>query len=273
MSQHLKIVMADGTVEERSMGNMLDQEQAVGFTAKAVYGDGENQPMIRREDWRPFTTPDKFVPQIIDQDGVGKCNASTAVQALMTLRAMKGYSPTNLSDDYLYARINGGRDQGSILEDALRVLCKEGTCRKETWPDLEWRLGRGPKDKAAAESPKHRILEYFLCPTVDHVVSAVLSGFCVDTGLWWHDRDPLDGDGWMTLRPGGNRGGHAVMRCSLHERNGQWGLGGPNSWGTRYGKNGYMVVPLERYDRQMSVGMWAVREVVALDEPLPPIGG
>lgn len=57
---------------------------------------------------------------ILNQNGLGKCNASATVGGIHNVRDMAGHKHVVLSDCYLYMNINGGRDNGSVLADGFR---------------------------------------------------------------------------------------------------------------------------------------------------------
>jgi hypothetical protein len=212
-----------------------------------------------------ITTPIK------DQDGIGACNAFATVDTVETAYAINRIECPPLSTGYLYGNINGGRDQGSMLEDAIEWMQTHGTCKASTVGMLDWKKSQWPAG-AAEEAKQYRVLEWWTCPTFEHVVSAILRGFAVNIGVMWGNSDNPDADGWLpdSVRGGG---GHSIMRCSVEHRGGIWGVGGKNSWSEKWGKKGWMTFSEKRLTaEQGNFGWFAVRAVTyPMDSGLPTI--
>lgn len=223
-----------------------------------IYGDHPATPMIPRSQWKPVSWS-HFTPPIKDQNGIGACNAFATINTMEHARAAAGLPYVELSAGYLYGNINGQRDQGSMLEDALEFVTLHGTCTAATVGPLVWQKSRW-SPAAEAESANYKIVEAYWCPSFDHCASAIQKGFTLDVGLMWADGDDTDGNGWIPERPRGSQGGHAIMRDELVFDGARWGLGGPNSWSARWGANGRMVIPEKRFDSAIG-GYWACRVV------------
>lgn len=244
--------------KERFLGNNQPFLLTEPKKMKGVYGDFPNQPMYTRSQWKPKTMR-RFVPEILDQDGIGACNAFCTVMCCHVRRNIDGLPYRCLSPGYLYGNINGGRDEGSNLEDALNWMKDHGTCYKETVGMLDWRS----RPSAAKEEAKSNIiLEAYWCPTFDHLASAVLSDFACNTGIWWGDYDKPDSNGWLPGSARGNRGGHSIPAIGIFPQPGgstRWGYETANSWGTNFGDNGFCKIPESRVTSDgMSAGMWAI---------------
>jgi hypothetical protein len=115
----------DATGHERFLGNIVPA--AAPGDGWQVFGDTPTCPLVRREEWPALilkfnhtdpTHPN--LPYVHDQDGVGQCNADATAAAAEYTRSVMGLDFVQLSAADLYDRINGGRDRGSLLEDALR---------------------------------------------------------------------------------------------------------------------------------------------------------
>ena len=197
--------------------------------------------------------------------GVHNCNAFATITCAEACRAMQGLPYVALSPGWLYGRINGGSDRGSMLEDALEWMLKTGTCTTNEVDYLEWR--KNP-EAAALVAPRYRFLEAFQCPTFDHMASAVQAGFFIDEGLMWKDGFKPDGDGWITSGSGGG-GGHALCGYGLAERNGKWGIHTRNSWSESWGIKGNCILAENLFGRDIG-GCWAVRSVVDEGAVVPP---
>jgi len=263
----LKSLVING--KERFLGNKTPMaSDTKHWKAKGVYGDSPNQPMIPRSQWRPYTMR-KWVPEILDQDGIGACNAFCTVMTLHGTRSRQGLPYRCLSAGWLYGNINGQRDDGSNLEDALQWMTTKGTPYATTVGMLDWRKSSWPRGKEVEEEARLNVfLEAYWCPTFDHLASAILSGYWCNTGLWWGDDEP-DSNGWLAGSARGRRGGHSVPGIGLHPKPGTtnvWGTETANSWGTDFGDRGFCKIPESRFTSDgMSSGMWAV--VAAVVQP------
>jgi hypothetical protein len=65
-------------------------------------------------------------PLIINQGSIGKCTCSSVVGAYHNRRQLDGMANVALADSHLYMNINGGRDAGSGLLNALRYVETKG---------------------------------------------------------------------------------------------------------------------------------------------------
>jgi len=226
--------------------------------------------LIPESDWREVDWS-HFVPEILNQDGIGACNAFAATSALRICRIMAGQPDVRLSPGHLYGRINGGRDQGSLLGDALEALMKEGVCTTDEVGELSWRKRDWPSGLEAI-SARYKITEAFDAPTFSHLATAILMGFVVDYGIMVGNAFDTDASGWVA--EGGGRGGHAMCGVGLarREKRGktQWGIVTVNSWGKQWGRDGLGIVPSSYFANETFTDGWAVRVAVDPSEEAYP---
>jgi len=229
-----------------------------------VLGQDPNRPdvnLIPRNQWSEIDLS-HLVPEILDQDGQGACNAFASVQTVHVLRKQAGLPYVKLSAGNLYGRINGGVDAGSVLSDAIKTLEKEGVCTAATVPELQWRQRNWPATWKE-EAKKFRILEAWDCPSFDHLASALLLGFPVNLGILVGNNFRPSSDGWLPdYRNGG--GGHAMCGVGLlyHRERKTWGIKVANSWGKAWGQDGFAVVPESYFRSTPFTDGWAVRGCV-----------
>lgn len=252
-------VAAFAAPHRRAMGNLAPAAGNLRGTWKR-FGEHPEVPLIPRAEWKPVDLG-TFLPDVKDQDGVGACNAFAAVTALEAARAQAGLPYVRLSPGYLYGNINGGRDDGSLLEDGMAWLTEHGTCPSAVVGDLDWRTGRTRPPAAREQEKQYRVVEVYVCPSFDAIASAVQQGFVIVEGLMWADNFTPDRDGWLPSRASGGVGGHALCGYGLAQRNGVWGIKTRNSWGPAWGVGGNCVIPEPLFGRKIG-GFWAVRSVV-----------
>lgn len=109
---------------------------------------------------------------------------------------------------------------------------------------------------------RFRILEFFLCPTFDHVYSAAIKGFRGVSGIMWYNNFNPDARGWLPTRGTGRPGGHAIRSFKPTRRGKLYGIWHRNSWGEwGYQRTGNFVIPEPLYQGPVG-GWWALRSVV-----------
>lgn len=244
-----------------------------------VLGDSEtNTKLIPRGEWNGLLAAyksgyeDESLPPDKNQNGVGQCNPTAGCSALEHRRMVQGLPFVSLSPADLYDRINGGHDDGSLLEDALSELMARGVGTSATCGDL-WKNGYFKGRASGQERSRFRVTEVFHCPTFDHHFSAALQGFSLVSGVPWYDNYTPDGDGWLPA-PSGNYGGHALFGFRPAVRSGRYGIWHNQSWGPSWSPHtkGRFVISESQYETGSIGGWYAIRSVT--DEggviPIPP---
>lgn len=252
------IEITDNIGERRLLMPLENQRVTKAFR---VFGDAGSAPLIPEKDWKPVDSS-HAIALIKDQDGVGQCNAEATVYCAEAIRALDGMPYVELSAANLYGRINGGRDQGSLLEDAIEEINKVGVCSAKTVGRLDWRPNGWPTNWKQ-EAQRYRILEWWWCPTAEHLVSAAMHGWIMNIGMMWGSGDNTDADGFLPDKVSGQAGGHAVCRAGflIDSKRGPY-FPGPNSWSMKWGAKGWMNITLARLKREEgNFGWFAARSV------------
>jgi hypothetical protein len=259
-----EVKLSDGS--SRRLGNLVP---ARGLSPHwPVFGATDKVRVIPRSEWDavadayPPDLDDPRLPPVSDQDGVGECNAHATVSCVEYVRGVQGLPYVELSPADLYARINGGRDQGSLLEDAMAEMMSRGVGTAATSGRL-WKNGYYKGPAPDSERARFRVVEAFLCPTFDHCYSAVAQGFAIVSGVPWYDNYDIDAAGWLPAGRG-NFGGHAIfgfrpVRRTVGGRV-QYGVAHQNSWSEQWGLKGKFVIPETGYGSAIG-GFWATRVV------------
>jgi hypothetical protein len=216
-----------------------------------VAGTVDACPILPRSEWSECSIRHK-VWTVIDQNPQNSCCPSATAGAAMILREIAGQKRIVLSQGSLYGQINGGRDGGANIEDALEAMMQTGICPASQIGPKDWQGRDWPSDwKATAK--KVRILEAFDCPTFDAVASAVLRSMPVVFGVFW------------------GTGGHAITAVGLKKIPNSWNLEFLNSWGAEWGDAGFGFLPESKCGGIKSFGAFAIRSVtIPSDETLPP---
>ena len=259
-----QLQMPDGSVVR--LGNR------VPTTRKAkrfpTFGDSGDTKLIGRAEWPDLLAAYKSLsfdapnlPPDKNQNGVGQCNPTAAALAMEHRRAVQGLPYVSLSPADLYARINGGHDDGSLLEDALAELQTNGIGTSASCGDL-WKDGFYRGGASGQERSRFRADEVFHCPTFDHHFSAALQGFSLVSGIPWYGNFTPDKDGWLPAGQG-KYGGHAIFGYKPTWRNGEFAIWHAQTWGESWSPHtgGKFAIPESHYNAGGIGGWYAVRQV------------
>lgn len=237
------------------------------------FGTTPNTPLIPRKDWKPVDLG-TFLPPVYDQDGIGQCASSSACTVWATCCNQAGLPYVYASAGDLYSRVNGGHDNGSLLEDNMQELITNGVAPTSMVPYIWDHRLHNTADIKAARLP-NRIVEVYLCPDFDAMMSAIQQGFVIQHGIMWYNNFKPDADGWLPASGSGRPGGHALCGYGTAQRNGVWGIKTRNSWGPGWGNSkdgtlgaGNCIIPESLFKGQIS-GYWAVRAVLQRKSDIP----
>jgi hypothetical protein len=194
---------------------------------------------------------DRHSPYMLNQGQVGSCNAYMAAAMHHQCQLHAGRDVQLLQPEHLYMNINGGRDNGSMLDRGMQWMVNNGCAPKGSVPYQSYQRSRISNiEEVDREGRRFRIHEPYVAPTdydkyVRAVASALARGYPV--GIAWHVSS-----GSMRLRNGfcivgSGPGNHASL---LHSA--EW-VGGrdlivadlQNSWGTRWGEAGFGKITMQ----------------------------
>jgi hypothetical protein len=217
-------------------------------------------PVIPRSEWAAVKRSRGVVP-ILDQGSHGSCVGHGSVRALMKARDRSGQSFVLLSPTFVYAQINGGRDDGSDPADAATALLTVGTCTMaECGEDTVFK--RQIPQSAYQTASRFMALDIYQCHAYDEIVSAFLCGFDVF--------DTINvGNGFNESQQGRGppvavgQGNHCTMVGDelKQDSRGNWLLEHDNSWNTTWGLDGSYFMAEAHYDRQPDWQAFAIRSV------------
>lgn len=251
------VVAPDG--DRRLLGCLPPRDESGFQKYSARFGD---VAIIPREQWMEVDLS-IFVPFVDDQNGHGACVGHGAASGFdVSWNVMRG-EKRKFSPWFVYSQVNGGRDQGAIVSDALHAMIKLGVPLDETVPDKAWHKSRIPAN-AFEEATRFKVFEGYELNTFDEMVSALLRRWPVVFGIMLGNRFNPNPEGVIPPWDGANVGGHCLLGVGVKRIAGQWYIRTLNSWGTRWGLSGYCYIP-ESYFRGQR---WPL-DAFAIQSPQP----
>lgn len=217
------LAVASGYRPVRSVAGRLTAEQARRLV-DAGLGD------------RTHLFGDDFVH---NQRQHGSCNGFAGAMALEQVRVLNGQPHVRLSGTSLYARINGGQDQGSLLKDGMREV-QNGVSTEAACPWDKWHWSMVP-EAAKAEFPRFRAHEPLVIDDEADLLTAILAlkacvvvAVHVDNGYTKFDNTGVSGGG---QGPGNHAQAGNSVRWNAAKGRFEYRLS--NSWDLVWGHRGY----------------------------------
>lgn len=231
-------------------------------------------PVIPRSQWGSFPARVRPNVPILDQDGRGACVGHGSCTALMLARDIAGWTFQLLSPCFIYAQINGGRDQGANLGDAANSIQSKGACLMTEFPEPNY-LAKNIPPSAYTTAMRFRVLEVYNLANFDESVSASALGFTVfDSIQCGSNFSDLDSNGVPPVARG--PGNHCIANDDFEIKfaSGVPMLRKRNSWATTWGLDGLFYETEEHVAAQGSNWEGYAIRVGAVDpqDPiLPPV--
>lgn len=172
----------------------------------------------------------------LNQRSHGSCVGFATAGAAMKLRFGMGQTLQRLSGAFVYSFINGGRDQGASIGEALDVA-RNGICLES---EADWDAIYPSRIPSSARETAKRFQaeEIYRVDTWSECCTALQMGFAVVYAVMVGGSfDRLDSDGVIGLDRG--PGNHAVHAFGMTKSaGGVWLAEGFNSWGPTWGDQG-----------------------------------
>lgn len=188
---------------------------------------------------------------IREQHELGSCNGWAVAGRLARLRELRGEPYVCLSGSDAYSQMNGGRDQGSILADGVKVLEVGGIAPEDMVPYNQIYTHQISAEAKAARS-RFKGFKSYAVDTELELASALVLGRVAVVAVHVPNGTAFmkqDGDG-INLA-GNGHGNHSVgvddLRLGAHG-NLNYDMG--NSWGTGYCEGGYTWLTWDRHLRE-----------------------
>lgn len=211
-----------------------------------VYEDDEIRELI--SDPKRVAGRKMFGPEwVMDQKQHGSCNGYAAAAALSKARWIRGIRDRLLlSGAYVYSKINGHQDRGSVLEDGMEAIQKYGACplslvgSEGIYPEQQPR-------NADTEAAKHKGLACWAVQTKQGFRTALAMRMPVIVAVQAGTNFQRLGGGGIAGVSNG-MGNHAVHCDDILMVNGVEVYDHQNSWNTSYGQSGRSYLTWDHFD-------------------------
>lgn len=224
------------------------------------------EPLVPESNWRDFSLFERWATGIYDQNGQGSCVGHGGTMAFNICWELAGNTPQRFSPCYLYSLINGGRDQGAIVEDAMDALKRKGVCLEATVGPKQIYPSQFDKAEADAEAASYKLVEAYKLDSFSEIVSAVLLGFPVAFGVEIGRNFEPNAEG-VVPPLSGQGGGHCMAAVGVKKFSDRWRLQVANSWNARFGAAGLCYMDSSYFSGYVDA---FACQVTAADSNQPP---
>lgn len=258
----LPAIKVDGVY--RVLGCKFSTPESV--TDFPVFGASMANAPLDPSQWQEMDL--EFYKDTVKDQGMSSACVSFSTTSGMELCILQsGRKLVEFNPYFTYAWINGGRDAGSMISDALKSLMSHGICLKQDLP-LKVLFQNNLTQESITNGGRFKLIQAYRCNTFEEICSAITLGFVVPLGIYVDQNfSKLDSEG-VSGTPANSRsgGGHAIAGCGLKKSSRYgWLIKIFNSWGNSFGKNGYSYIHKGHFSI-MQPDAFAIQSVT--DDPL-----
>lgn len=206
-------------------------------------------------------------PEIYDQGSLGSCTAN-AIGFAYQFRSMVQNNRLQFAPSRLFIYYNERASEGTIAEDSgaqirtgIKSVNREGVCSELTWPYRINAFKTRPPPRCYSEAVSRKSRTYKRVDgTIAGIKSAIASGHPVVFGFYVYSSfTTIDADGVMPMPKPDEEflGGHAVVAVGYTRTH----LIVRNSWGSKWGADGYFVMPFEFITPDRTADFWIITQI------------
>lgn len=192
-----------------------------------------------------------FLPRAKDQLSTSSCVAQAIAAGLTYLenrdKEVDGVERSRLFIYWNARKLRGWEkeDSGCHIRDALKTINNIGACSEKLWSFRQCRVNKTPSSSAFKDAPAHKLTAYrrIADNDINALKLALASGYPCVLGVYMDGQansDSVSAEGMIPI-PKTLDYGHAILIVGYDE-NGWIFL---NSWGVKWGVNGYGYLPKE----------------------------
>lgn len=234
--------------EERVLGCLSPVLLGKPFLKADAWADKKPTFTLEQLKANPVSRRKTFGRRFVkNQRSHGSCNGFSCTAAVAKTRYLRGQKWEDLSGAFCYAQMNGGRDQGSMLDDGMEVVQQVGVA-PESYGGWD-RIYQQHYGRDAYEAAKRfRAEEVLVLNSELELASAILLRYIPVVAVH------VDGNFDRVGVDGVSRGGQGVGNHSIHLDGFSWSeqLGclkfdNEGSWGPEWGDEGRIFLTWERH--------------------------
>jgi|SRR5581483_2230085 len=227
-------------------------------------------PDLDESQWQEFEDDDSFL-DILDQNGHGSCVGHGSETGFQLAWYQARGTPHLFSANYLYSLINGGRDEGAVVGDAMEALINKGICLDSTVPEGNLIFPSQMPTQAAVEAQRFKLDTAYRVSTWKSICTAIQLRHPVVFGVEIGRNFAPAKDGTLP-ELAGRGGGHCMCaRLGMRKQGGQWYIKVQNSWGHDWGKAGICWMPQSYFNGQTDHFVPIAPAVDPQDTHKPPV--
>lgn len=139
-------------------------------------------------------------------------------------------------------------DCGAMIRDVIKGIVKVGCIPETMWPFVESNVTKEPPKELLLEAEKHQAISYYRIPdgNLEMMLQTLSAGHPIVFGMILFnsfETAEVAKTGIVNLPGRGDKpvGGHAVVLVGFDKSTQRFIV--RNSWGTKWGQNGYFTVP------------------------------
>lgn len=219
---------------------------------------------VKIVDLSPNCTPVK------DQGMIGSCTAFASVALMEYVYKKNGIVIPDdlLSELFLYyntrvliENVPATNDSGAYLRDTLKSMIKYGVCLEKSFP-YSSKYALKPLNTAYTEGLKYQVVKYANIPTINpqtalsDLKALLQSGYSFIGGIYCYENFFQGVNGYIPPPSGKIIGGHAVCFVGYDDTKQVFKF--KNSWGRKWGDNGYGYLPYRYLLTNNMVDLWTV---------------
>ena len=143
------------------------------------------------------------------------------------------------SPAFIYNQINHGKDEGSLISEAMRLIVNQGTCLLSDMPYNDKDFKTQPNKAQMSNAYPHIAKDWFTISGVEQIKLAIVKygGVVVGINIYSDFDDLNEKNPIFDVRSGKNRGGHAICLVGYDDEKNAFKF--INSWGIEWGLDGF----------------------------------